>query len=96
MREKFQRFGKGDMRVFLDEGEDIAAFAAGPAFETLPARIDREGGIGVIMEWAEGFEERPGRAKGEVAADDIDDIVGFSYAFSQRGPIVDHGATLIA
>lgn len=96
MREKFQRFRKGDMGVLLDERENIAAFAARPTFVTLPARIDRQRRIRVVMEGAKGLELRPGRAQRQVSADDIDNVVGFPDPFPQRGPIVDHGTTLRA
>ena len=46
----------------------------------------------IVMERAKGFESRAGRAQTKTFPDDINDIVCFPDPFSQRGPIVDHGA----
>jgi hypothetical protein len=75
-RELFGGGGKIEVFVVSDERDDISAGAASEAFKDLKARIDAEGGGAFLMKRAERLEESPGAAQGEIAADDIDDVIG--------------------
>src|SRR5439155_11411179 len=78
-RQQFQRLAKIDALVLLNKADDIAVFTTGPAAVALPARIDIEGGARVVVEGAQGLEGGARGAQGEVAADDIDDVVGLLH-----------------
>ncbi len=90
--EQLQRLPEADVLELLNKTEHVAVFTTGPAAEILPAGIDGEGGVVVVVEGAESFEGRPGRLQGQVAPDDIDDIVGL---FDLLDPVVRQGPPML-
>ena len=68
--------GKVEALVLRDEVEDAATLAAAEAVETLARGIDSEGRGFLLVEGAQGLEGGPRALEREVAADDIDDVIG--------------------
>ena len=73
--------GHGDSQnidlELLDKRQDVADFVARPAAVALAPRIDVEGGTVVVVEWTESLVRPAGRAERNVAAHDVNDVVGF-------------------
>lgn len=68
-------FDEGEVFVFLDEGEHVAALVAAEAVEDLAPRVDVEAGRFLAVEGAERDEVRSRALEGaEVTADDIHDV----------------------
>jgi hypothetical protein len=91
--EKLQRLGKIDALELLNKLDDVAVFITGPTAVALAARIDVKGGAAVVVEGAEALEGLAGRPEGDVAADDVHDVVGFLDLLDQDYPIVWQGLT---
>src|SRR5262245_25995130 len=82
------------MVELLNKLDDIAKCAASPRAIALPPRIDVKRRPGIVVEGTEPLERRAGRAQIDVAADDIDDVVGFLDALGQGYPIFRQRAPL--
>src|SRR5437868_1493547 len=78
------------MFMFFDELDDVAELAARPAAITLAAGIDVEGRPMIVVEGAQSLEGGPNGPQGDVAADDIDNVVRVLDLLFQR--IVNHRA----
>src|SRR5262245_6198402 len=82
------------MLELLDKFDDIAIRATCPAFVALAARIDVERRLVIVMKRADAFEGGADGAQIDVAADDIDDVIGFLDALGQGYPIFRQRAPL--
>jgi hypothetical protein len=87
--QKFQRFGKTDLFVFLHKTDDIAMFPTGPAAIALPAGIDIERRTAIIVEGTQPLEGRALGLERQVTAHHLDDIVGL---FHLLDPVVIQGS----
>ena len=89
--EYFEGFAEIDIFDFHDEGEDIPADVADPAFEGLPVGIDGQTGFGVIVPGTATDVVSPCSAKGNVVSHEFDDVHGIANAFLDGVLIVSVG-----
>lgn len=69
---------EGDVFVLHHEADRSARFATAEALKSLPSGIDGEGGSVLIVKRAVCFKKGASSFKGEVGANDIDDISGLA------------------
>ena len=74
-------FGEGDVFVFLDEREHVAALVTAEAMKDLSMRIDVEARRFLFVKRAEGDEVCAGAFEREIRANDIDDVAGGADLF---------------
>ena len=79
--------------MFLDESNDVAGFAAGPAAKILVALIDVKGGVVIVVEGTQSPVLGGSHlTEGHVPAHDVNDVVGL---LDQGYPFVRQGATRV-
>ena len=86
------RLEERDLLHVLDERERVAVRAARPAPVALPLGVDVEGGAGVVVEGAEGLEDRAEGFDGQIRRDNRDDVAGGLDLFGQLHRVGRHGA----
>jgi hypothetical protein len=74
--------------VLLNKADNVAVLTTGPTAEVLPLGVDLEGRVVVVVEGAEALEIGAGRAQGEIATNDVHNVVGL---FDLLDPVVCQG-----
>ena len=74
----------------MNERQDIAELATGPTAIPLPAWIDVEGRTLVVVKRTEALIGSAGGPQGDIAAHDIDNVVGF-FDLLDNGTVVRQG-----
>src|SRR5205085_3015189 len=91
-RQKFKSISKINMLEFHHKVENVAIFATSPTTEPLPPRIDIERRPFVVVKRAQALERRADGTQRNIAADDVDDVVGFLDLLLQGVTVVVHEA----
>ena len=84
LRQPPNRVGKVQVLVFLDKGEDVAAFVAAEAMENLFVRVDVEAGGLLPVEGAKRDEIGPGAFERHITSDHLDNVAGSPNLFERR------------
>ena len=76
-------FGFGEIAALHlhDEGENIPADVADPAFERLPFRVDLQARLAVVVPRTARYEKTPLTLQGKIFADQVDNINLFANLF---------------
>jgi hypothetical protein len=93
--QQLQCFTKINPLVFLNKRDDITVFLARPASVALPARIDIERRAMVIVERAKPLKCGADGTQGDIAAHDINNVVGIFDLPNQASPVVSQKATRV-